>query len=367
MQNAFNALYQLPPSALGPMLTGLSAEDEARGVGRALDAVDVFHVALQEHLIGGQIAPGFNNLSFSVNGAGRNFYSAYNSMAAPVADTSASRDAAAPTAISSEHWWSSVFYQNNMTSSSAGISGGSANISGFIAGLEGEVKPGQLVGAVASYSHTDASGDGSGSGDNFVLAAYGRRTAGPLQAALYGGVAISSIGLHHDFGTGSVTSQSGGATSLLGGGSLAYTFDYRGFQITPTATAAFTHMLFDGTTVNSPMGFALDVPRQWTDRFRFTLGPTIARTVTTERGMKWTATVSAGFLYQTAPVTALDAQIFTAPTLAQTAPAGGAGAYADAGVYASLTNWLTGFARWHGEARNHANSNQVSGGLRVTF
>jgi uncharacterized protein with beta-barrel porin domain len=302
-----------------------------------------------------------------VNGAGRNFNSAYNSIGAPAASNSAPREAETPTAISSEHWWSSVFYQNNMTGTSAGITGGSANISGFIAGLEGEVKPGQLVGAVASYSHTDASGNGSGSGDNFVLAAYGRRTAGPLQAALYGGVAISSIALHHDFETGTITSQSGGATSLLGGGSIAYTFNYRGFQISPTATAAFTHMLFDGTTANSPLGFALNVPRQWTDRFRFTLGPTIARTIMTERGLKWTATVSAGFLYQTAPVTSLDAQIFTAPTLAQTAPAGGAGAFADAGVYASLTNWLTGFVRWHGEAREHANSNQVSGGLSVTF
>jgi hypothetical protein len=37
----------------------------------------------------------------------------------------------------------------------------------------------------------------------------GKRTAGPLQAALYGGVAISSIGLHHDFGTGSITNQRG--------------------------------------------------------------------------------------------------------------------------------------------------------------
>ena len=367
LQNAFNALYQLPPAELGPVLSGLSAADEARGVGHALDAVDVFHVALQEHLIGGQVAPGFNNLSFSVNGAGRNFYSAYNSIGAPAAGGSAPREAATPTTIESEHWWSSVFYQNNMTGTSAGITGGSANISGFIAGLEGEVKPGQLVGAVASYSHTDASGNGSGSGDNFVLAAYGRRTAGPLQAALYGGVAISSIALHHDFETGTITSQSGGATSLLGGGSIAYTFNYRGFQISPTATAAFTHMLFDGTTANSPLGFALNVPRQWTDRFRFTLGPTIARTIMTERGLKWTATVSAGFLYQTAPVTSLDAQIFTAPTLAQTAPAGGAGAFADAGVYASLTNWLTGFVRWHGEAREHANSNQVSGGLSVTF
>lgn len=367
LQSAFNALYQLPPAQLGPVLSGLSAADEARGVGHALDAVDVFHEALQEHLLGAAVAPGFNNLAFSVNGAGRNFYSAYNSMAAPAASSSAPREANAPAAISSEHWWSSVFYQSNMTSTSAGITGGSANISGFIAGLEGEVKPDQLIGALASYSHTDASGNGSGSGDNVVLAAYAKRTAGPLQAALYGGVAISSIALHHDFGTGSITNQSGSATSLLGGGSIAYSFDYRGFQIAPTATAAFTHMLFDGTSANSPLGFALSVPRQWTDRFRFTLGPTIARTVTTERGIKLTATVAGGFLYQTAPVTSLDAQIFTAGALAQTAPAGGAGGFADAGLYASLTNWVTGFVRWHGEAREHAHSNQVSGGLSVAF
>ncbi|MGX4801302.1 autotransporter-associated beta strand repeat-containing protein [Bradyrhizobium guangdongense] len=367
LQNAFNTLYQLPSSQLGPVLSGLSAADEARGVGHALDAVDVFHEALQQHLLGGKVAPGFNNLSFSVSGAGRNFYSAYNSMAAPVSSGSAPRETNAPAAISAEHWWSSVYSQSSMTSTSAGITGGSANISGFIAGLEGEIKPGQLFGALASYSHTDASGNGSGSGDNVVLAAYGKRTAGPLQAAIYGGVAVSSIALHHDFGTGSLVNQSGSATSLLGGGSIAYTFDYRGFQIAPTATAAFTHMLFDGTSVTSPLGFAVRVPQQWTDRFRFTFGPTIARTVTTERGIRLTATVGGGFLYQTAPVTTLDGQIFTAGMAAQTAPAGGAGGYADAGIYASLTNWITGFVRWHGEARQHAHSNQVSGGLSVAF
>ena len=367
LQNAFNTLYQLPPSQLGPVLSGLSAADEARGVGHALDAVDVFHEALQQHLLGGTAAPGFNNLSFSVNGAGRNFYSAYNSMAAPAPAVSAPREASAPATISSEHWWSSVFYQSSMTSTSAGITGGSANISGFIAGLEGEVKPGQLVGALVSYSHTDASGNGAGSGDNVVLAAYGKRTAGPLQASLYGGVAISSIALRHDFETGGITNQSGSATSLLGGGSIAYSFDYRGFRIAPTATAAFTHMLFDGTSVNSPLGFTVRVPRQWTDRFRFTLGPTIARTVATDRGIKLTATVAGGFLYQTAAVTSLDAQIFTAGMQAQTAPAGGAGGFADVGLYASLTDWVTGFVRWHGEAREHAHSNQVSGGLSVAF
>jgi len=374
LQNAFNALYLLPPAELGPVLTGLSAEGEARGVANALDTLDAFQTALQDHLIGGPMTAGFNNLSLSVNGAGRDFYSAYNSIASPgagpttgVSATASAAPASRP-AIEPSHWWSSVFYQNNMTSTSAGIAGGSANITGFIAGLEGEVKPGQLFGIAASFAHTDASGTDSGSGDHYLVTAYGKRTIGPLLAAAYGGVAISSVALHHDFQMGSgIVNQGSNATSLLGGGSLAYTFHYRGLDIAPTATAAFTHMLFDGTRLTSPMGFALNVPRQWVDRFRFTVGPTVTRTVTTDRGMKLTASVSGGFLYQTAPVTALDAQIFTAPALAQSAPAGGAGGYAEVGVYASLTNWLTGFVRWHGEAREHANSNQVSGGLSVTF
>jgi autotransporter-associated beta strand protein len=374
LQNAFNALYLLSQSQLGPALTGLSAEGEARGVANALDTIDAFQTALQDHLIGGSNTVGFNNLALSVNGAGRNFTSAYNSIAspgsAPTTSTSAYAAAApAPrSAIESSHWWSSVFYQNNMTSSSAGIAGGSANITGFIAGLEGEVKPGQLLGIAASFSHVDASGTDSGSGDHYLVAGYGKRTAGPLQASLYGGVAVSSITLHHDFEVGSgIVTQGGNATSLLGGGSLVYTYHFRGFDIAPTATAAFTHMLFNGASFTSPMGFALNEPRQWVDRLRFTLGPTVTRTVITNHGIKLTASVSGGFLYQTGPVTALDATIFTAPALAQSAPAGGAGGYADAGLYASLTNWLTGFVRWHGEAREHTHSNQVSGGLSVTF
>jgi uncharacterized protein with beta-barrel porin domain len=301
-----------------------------------------------------------------VNGAGRNFYSAYNSIASP--GSSASSAPATQATLEPGHWWSSVLYQNNSTGSSAGIPGGSANITGFVAGVEGEWKPGQLLGIAASYAHTDASGIDSGSGDHYVVAAYGKRTAGALQAAAYGGVAVSSIALRHDFLTGSgIVNQSGSATSLLAGGSIAYAFHIRGFDVSPTATAAFTHMLFGGTALTSPQGFAFNVPRQWTDHLRFTLGPTIARSVVTDGGMKLTASVSGGFLYQTAPVTALDAQIFTAPVLGQTAPAGGAGGFAEVGVYASLTRWLTGFVRWHGEAREHAHSNQVSGGLSVTF
>ena len=40
LQNAFNALYLLPPSQIGSLLSGLSAQDEARGVGNALDTLE---------------------------------------------------------------------------------------------------------------------------------------------------------------------------------------------------------------------------------------------------------------------------------------------------------------------------------------
>ena len=371
LQNAFNALYLLPPSQVGSVLSGLSGQEEAKGVAAALDTADALHVALQDHLLGGPQTAGFNNLSFALDGATRNLHSAFNSIAKPAAGDRSSRAGSAGStsaAIEPTHWWSSVFYQSNMTSTSAGITGGATNISGFIAGLEGDVKPGQLLGIAASFSHTDANGLGSGSGDSFAVAGYARRTAGPLQLAAYGGAVVSSIALHHDFQTGTpIANQSGGATSLIAGTSIAYAFKLGSFQVAPTATLAFTHMLFDGTALTSPLGFAFSVPQQWTDRVRFTLGPTVTRSMVTAGGTKLFATASAGFLYQSAPVTSLDALVFTAPTVAQTAPAGGAGAFADLGVYTSLTNWLTGFIRWHGETRAHANSNQVSGGLSATF
>ena len=259
-----------------------------------------------------------------------------------------------------------MFYRGNATGTSAGIAGGSTNVSGLIAGAEAEVRPGWLVGAAVATAHTDASGLGSGSGDNFALVAYGRRTAGPLQAAAYVGGVRDSFGLRNDFGTGAPASQTGTATSLIAGGSIAYTMKMGGFQVAPTATLAFTHMLFDGAAWTSPQGFALNVPRQWTDRYRLTLGPTVSRTLTIESGTRLSVSASAGFLYETG-ATALDAGLFSVPMIAQSAPAGSSGGYVDLGLSASFTRSLTGFLRWRGEARAHAYSNQITGGLSATF
>jgi uncharacterized protein with beta-barrel porin domain len=274
--------------------------------------------------------------------------------------------AAAP--LGQDHWWSSVFYRANATGSSAGIAGNSTSISGFIAGVEGEIRPGLLFGVAASSAHTDAAGLASGSGDNLAVVAYARKAAGPLQAAAYAGGVRDDFGLRHDFGNAAApTNQSSGATSLIAGGSIAYTIRMGGFQVTPTATAAFTHMLFDGARTTSPQGFALDVPRQFTDRIRLTLGPSISRSLTTEAGVKLYASASAGFLYQSDPATALDALFFSIPTVAQSAPGGGAGGFADLALNVSLTIAVTGFVRWRGEVLAHAYSNQLSGGVAVTF
>jgi hypothetical protein len=190
-----------------------------------------------------------------------------------------------------------------------------------------------------------------------------------LQAAAYTGFVRDSFGLQHDFGSlgGNAPLKSSGASSLIAGGSLAYTFNAGAFQIAPMLTASFTHLLVDGVSVVSPQGFAVALPSQWTDRFRLTLGPTVTRSLTTDRGIKLVATVSGGFLYQTNPVTALDGQLFGIPTLAQSAPAGHAGGFADVGLNASFTDRLTGFIRWRGEARDQARSYQLTGGLIATF
>ena len=226
-----------------------------------------------------------------------------------------------------------------------------------------------MLGVAVSTAHTDAGGSASGSGDDFVLAGYGRQTAGPLQIGAYAGFARDTIDVHHDFGLAGAGSANpvSGASSLLAGTSIAYTVKLAGFQVTPAATVAFTHMLFDGVNLLSPQGFALGTPRQWTDRLRLTLGPALTRSFQTDRGIKIATSLSAGYLHDTNPVTTLGTQLFGYPALAQSAPAGHDGAFVDVGLKPSFTQSLTGFVRWRGEARAQTRSNQISGGLVATF
>jgi hypothetical protein len=365
LQTAFNALYGLNASQIGPTLTGLSGQDEARGVANTLDTVDAFHVALQDHLIGGSPTSGFNNLSFTLGGGPRSFYAAYNSASSDGGAASGAKPSSLP--VEPSHAWGSVFYQANNTASSAGIPGGSANISGFIAGIEGETRPGRLFGVAVATTHTDASGAGTGSGDGLFAAAYGRQTAGALQVAGYAGLAYNTINLYHDFGfVGSPANHSSGASSLLAGASIAYTFNLAGFQVIPTVTTAYTHMSFDGTSLLSPQGFSFGVPSQWIDHVRLTAGPTLTRSFKTDRGLKIVASVSAGYLHETGPVT-IGGELFGFPTLAQSAPTGQDGAFAEVGLNALFSQSVTAFVRWRGEARAQFRSNQISGGVIATF
>jgi autotransporter-associated beta strand protein len=365
LQTAFNALYGLGASQIGPTLAGLSGQDEARGVANTLFTVGAFHVALQDHLIGGPLGSGFNNLSLALGGGGRGFSAAYNSLSS---DGAAASGAKPSLLLEPSHAWGSVFYQASSNVSSAGIPGASTSISGFIAGIEGETRPGRLIGAAVATAHTDTSGPGTGSGDGFLAAAYGRQTTGPLQVAGYAGFARNTINLYHDFGFAGVSpaDHPSGASSLLAGASIAYTVDLAGFQVIPTVTAAYTHMWFDGSNLLSPQGFNLNVTSQWVDSVRLTAGPTLTRSFKTDRGLRIVASLSAGYLHETGPVT-LDAQLFGFPALAQSAPAGQDGAFAEVGLNALFSQSVTAFVRWRGEARAQFRSNLISGGMTATF
>lgn len=184
----------------------------------------------------------------------------------------------------------------------------------------------------------------------------------------YAGLARNTINLYHDFGFvgAGPANHASGASSLLAGASIAYTVDLAGFQVSPTVIASYTHMSFDGTGLISPQGFSLGVPSQWTDRLRLTAGPTLTRSFKTDRGLKIVASLSAGYLHETGPVT-LDAQLFGFPTLAQSAPAGQDGAFAEVGLSALFSQSVTAFVRWRGEARAQFRSNLISGGMTATF
>ena len=331
-----------------------------------LNTIDAFHVALQDHLIGGPLGSGFNNLSLALGGGGRGFYAAYNSLSSEGAAASGAKPSSP--SIEPSHAWGSVFYQANNTASSAGIPGGSTSINGFIAGIEGETRPGRLIGAAVATAHTDASGAGTGSGDGFLAAGYGRQTTGPLQVAGYAGFARNTINLYHDFGFAGVSpaDHPSGASSLLAGASIAYTVDLAGLQVIPTVTAAYTHMWFDGSNLLSPQGFNLNVTSQGIDSVRLTAGPTLTRSFKTDRGLRIVASLSAGYLHETGPVT-LDAQLFGFPALAQSAPVGQDGVFAEVGLNALFSQSVSAFLRWRGEARAQFRSNLVSGGMTATF
>ena len=81
-----------------------------------------------------------------------------------------------------------------------------------------------------------------------LLAAYGRQDWGPITAAAYGGFARDFFNKRHDFGLlgGAGANETGGASSFLAGGVLAYAFNLNGFSVSPTATVAYTQMNLSG-------------------------------------------------------------------------------------------------------------------------
>jgi autotransporter-associated beta strand protein len=367
LQNVFNTLYGLDGPQLAQALTGLSGQGAATTLTSELNAIDAIHNALESHLLG-EYAPSFGLPSMILGGGARDF-SASVANVAPDALGYADSQSAAP-ALEPGHIWGTAFAQSNHLNSSAGIAGVNSTVGGFIAGLEGPVGQGPTLGAAFAAAQSNGPATTGALGDVYALVGYGRQKYGGLDMAAYAGFARGLFDFRQDFGpvAGLGANGTSGASSLLAGGVLAFPLDFHSFTVAPTAMASYTHMKFDGMdAVATSGGAALFIPGQWTDRLRFTLGPTVAHSWTTANGVAMSGHVAGGWLYDNNPFVSLDTALFGLPTAARSAPSGRNGGFVEIGFDAALTGSVSAFVNLRSEARSQAWNDQISAGIGVAF
>ena len=365
LQGLYNTLYGFDGPELGQAMTGLSAESEATTAMTELDAVQAIHTALQSHLLSDLSAPGPTLPSIGLDGSGRNLTASFVGM--PANASSGAGPANAALGLDGGRLWGLPFVQHFGNASSGGIPGASATVGGLVAGLESPIGGGRTIGAAVAAAHADSSLNASG-GDVYALAAYGRQDWGPITAAAYGGFARDFFNNRHDFGLlgGAGASETGGASSFLAGGVLAYAFNLNGLSVSPTATVAYTQMNLMSVGATSGDGVQLSVPSQSFSQLQTTLGPAFSRTWTAA-GTILSARLAGGWLYNDNPYVTLAADLFGVPTPARSAPSGRNGGFAEVDFEARVAKPVNLFLSWRGEARPQAWSNQVSAGLRYTF
>ena len=253
LQGLYNTLYGFDGPELGQAMTGLSAESEATTATIELDAVQAIHNALQSHLLSDLSAPGPTLPSIGLDGSGRNLTASFVGVPAN-ASADAGRTSAA-LGLDGGHVWGLPFVQQFGNGSSGGIPGATATIGGLVAGLESPIGGGRTIGAAVAAAHADSSLNASG-GDVYAFTAYGRQDWGPITAAAYAGFARDFLNNRHDFGLlgGAGASETGGASSFLAGGVFAYAFNLNGFNVSPTATIAYTQMNLSGVGATSSGG-----------------------------------------------------------------------------------------------------------------
>ena len=361
LQGLYNTLYGFDGPELGQAMTGLSAQSEATIAMSELNAVQAIHNALQSHLLGDLSSPAPTLPSIGLDGSGRNLAASFVGMPANASGANAALG------LDGGHLWGLPFVQHFGNASSGGIPGASATVGGLVAGLESPIGDGRTIGAAVAAAHADSSLNVSG-GDVYALAAYGRQDWGPITAAAYGGFARDFFDNRHDFGPlgGAGASETGGASSFLAGGVLAYAFNLRGLSVSPTATVAYTQMSLSSVGATSGDGVQLSVPGQSLSQLQTTLGPAFNRTWTAA-GTTLSARLAGGWLYNDNPYVILDANLFGLPTPARSAPSGRNGGFAEVDLEARINELVNVFVSWRGEARPQAWSNQVSAGLRYTF
>lgn len=173
------------------------------------------------------------------------------------AETGAPAAGPAPQSLTA---WGQGFGGWGSLNGSAGVSGVTSSMAGFLTGFESEVLPGWRVGIAGGYNRTSYSTDdisGDGDSDNYDLSLYGANS--------FGNITLRYAGSYtwHDISTSRTSFLPGLAGNLTAGqnGSTAQAFGEIGYklkiagghEIEPFAGVAYSRLKLDGFTERGNM------------------------------------------------------------------------------------------------------------------
>jgi outer membrane autotransporter protein len=276
---------------------------------------------------------------------------------------------AAPAAVSPWTTWGQGYGRASHVGEANGLPGASSSSGGFVVGGDGAFTPDFLAGGALGYTRTAAnSADTNATADTYAGALYATWMPGPLvfDARLAAGPSTGgssrSIAFPGEFSTASGSVNGWGG---LAAGDAGYRFDLGGTTLKPFV--GLTGQSFNRRAFAETTGFGLSFPSQTFNRLTSELG--LWSTTLVQSGLttymlqlKLSWTNDFGNQALTTQAALLD-QPFT---IAAANPG------RDAAVVAlNLAAWQTEnvalFARYRGEFRSNANSNQGAVGMRVTW
>lgn len=249
------------------------------------------------------------------------------------------------------------------------IPGARSSSDGFVLGSDRLVLPNVVVGSALGYTHTATnSATTSGTADTYAGAAYATWTPGPLvfDARVAAGPSTGGSSRSIIF-PGQFASPTGSVNGwgALVAGDAGYRFDLAGVSLKPFV--GMTGQSFNRRAFTETTDFGLSFPSQTFNR------------LTSEVGL-WTTTLFnsslATFMLQLKvawtndfgnQALATQAALLDQPFSIATANPGRDAAVVDVNLTAWQTENVRVFARYRGEFRNNATSNEASGGVRMSW